>query len=96
MKIKDLIEKLMTFTDEERTRYLPKLMDGFCSVSQNQITNFQTNWDDSKDYKEFVKAQNKELITCLKMEMSPLGDTVRAVQTLPFWNEETDIEEYVK
>jgi hypothetical protein len=100
MKIKELLEKLDELTDEEREKWLSKLIDKFTPESLGTIANFQREWINSdkskgimRPFEEFRTAQNKVIRDCVKMEKSTLGAHVRVNRGLPRWDEEGELDE---
>lgn len=89
MVIKEFIEKIDTFNEEERLELFPLIFAKLCPVSKIQITTFQHTWDGTRPYKEFEKAMNNEVVHCLKMEMSKIGAAVRDAQDLSLLDENT-------
>lgn len=83
MTVKELLNQLDDFTDEERNTYLRGMLRMLCGVSQVTLTDFQQQWDNSRPYAEFVKAQNKEIRACIKLELSVIGMSVRKAYKLP-------------
>jgi hypothetical protein len=77
MTIAELLEKMDAFTDEERKKYLGALLNMLTPVSNQTIVEFQQKWDGSKPFNEFIEAQNRELKTCVGLEMTELGTAVR-------------------
>jgi len=92
MTIKNILEKLDSFKDKEREKYLRPLCSNLTSLSQNQLTNFQTNWDGDRSFEEFVKAQNKEIRVCIELELSEIGKIAREAAGLKPLNENDEIE----
>ena len=98
MKIKELVEKLDRFDDDEREKWLPKLMGRFTPESLGQIMNFQNRWVNSdkakgvtRPFEEFKKEQNKVILDCIKIEGSRLGTEVRDIRGLPIWDNEEEL-----
>jgi hypothetical protein len=95
MKIKELVEKLDGLEDEEREKWIYKLMDKFTPESLGTIINFQNEWmsvDMDRPWEEFVEAQNKVILDCVKLEESQIGTDVRTLRGLPIWNNEEELE----
>ena len=99
MKIKEILEKMDDFTEEEREKLLGKLIGMFTPESIGTITNFQNNWIDSdkakgiqRSFEEFTKAQNNVVRDCVKIENSEFGATVRSLRELPVFDIEVEIE----
>jgi hypothetical protein len=70
--------------DDERATLLPELMEELTQLSKNQIIEFQNKWaarnvinGTKRSYHEFMKAQNKELLGCIGMELTTIGDIAR-------------------
>lgn len=98
MTIKKLLKQIDTFTDEEREKHITLLLNNVLSnLSKAQIMNFQNKWRDynilkDKSFDEFKVAQNKEIIDCIKMEMTEIGKYVRKIEGLMPLTDETIIE----
>lgn len=58
MHIGDLDIKIAELNEDERAAALTKLWDLLSPPSQQQLLDFQRQWDGSKSYTEFVTAQN--------------------------------------
>lgn len=41
---------------------------------------FQSNWDSTRPYIEFRKAQDEKIVECLTLEMSSIGKLVRQIE----------------
>ena len=91
MKLKEVLEKLDTFSDSDRKKYCTVLMEMATNMTQGTLQKFQEKWDIAKPFPEFKAAQNKELRNCFEMEASKLGAEIRKMQRLPVLNMETDI-----
>ena len=75
MTIKDILAALENGTlriDDER-----KTIALFSPVSLQTIKEFESSWDSGRPFSEFVKSRNKELLTCLQLELSEFGAIVR-------------------
>lgn len=90
MKVKEILEKMDDFTDEERQKWLGKLMGMLSQLSVATIRNFQEDWINSdkakniqRPFDEFTKAQNNAIRDCIKIETSRLGLMVRSTIGLP-------------
>lgn len=90
MKVKEILDKMDDFSDEGRERYLMPLLSDLTAVSQHQIIVFQDNWDGTKSFEEFKKAQNKEIRDCVEMELSDFGVEARKVVGLQPLTEDTE------
>ena len=63
-------------------------------ISQNQLRNFQFNFDTKrKSFEEFKKAQNKEIKNCIDIELSQFGIDTRKFLKLEPLTLETEIGE---
>jgi hypothetical protein len=80
--LQQFIDKLSSFTGDERAEYIPRVMDKLSQVSYNQLLNFQNRWDENKPYDAFRKEQDAEIIKCIKMEVHDLGTAVRELYGL--------------
>ena len=93
MTISDIITALENGTlrtDAERETLQP-VIKLFCPVSLQTIRNFQDSWNWDRPFTEFMAAQDKELLTCLKLEISEIGTTVRSSFRLSPLTEQTKI-----
>lgn len=79
MKIKEFIEKVDGFTEDERVEYIPKVVELLSVVSRGELMLFQRDWDPSRGFEEFVKEQNKKIKMCLEIECTDAGSSVREV-----------------
>ena len=84
MKLKDIVEKMDAFTDDERQKYLGALHKTLCPMSHQTLQEFQDDWfskdpaSDKETFLMFVKEQNKIFRQCIDLEVSStLGATVR-------------------
>jgi len=78
MTIKDVLDKMNNFTDDERKNILAKMWALMSPISRNSLMNFQNNWDSTKSFDEFKKEQNKVYKECIKLETADfIGDAVR-------------------
>ena len=102
MKIRQIIEKLDDLTEDERVRYLPKVMGHFCEVSLSTILGLQNTIDlenftrkrDGKEivsFAEFVTRQNKVIRECYAMEQSQFGELARSAMGLQPLNIEVEV-----
>ncbi len=91
MTVKEIVEKMDDLTECERVEYLAPLLENLTSLSQNQLTNFQDSWDSDRPFKEFVKAQNKEIKMCIELELSDMGRSARILAGLEPLNENDEI-----
>ena len=99
MTIKELKEKLENFTDDEREKYLSALVNKFSKLSRGTIQNFQQKWEiegfdkqgKQKPFEEFKKAQNKEFLMCINMEIGFMGKTMRELEGLSEMTLETEL-----
>jgi len=83
MTIDELRTQLSDMEWELRRQAVINLWPILSGVSQETMRQFQEKWDAKKPYEEFVKSQNKELLTCIDMEMSNTGQIVREQFGLP-------------
>ena len=95
MTIKELQTKLPTLKEDERL-ILGPLMGMLCPLSVGQMKKFQSEWDFEGNpppdgFDHFVVAQNKELLDCLKMELSPVGAIARKEFGMAPLTEDTEI-----
>jgi hypothetical protein len=94
MKIRELLEKLDGLEEEEREKWIYKLMGKFTPESLDTIINFQNEWmgvDMERPWKDFVKAQNKVILDCVKLEESKIGIDVRTARGLSPWDTEGEL-----
>ncbi len=82
MTIKELYDKIETMIDDSRADPLRALYKLLSSVSKQTMQNFENKWDGKKSYEEFVEAQNKQLKSCIVLELSSIGKTVREAEDL--------------
>jgi hypothetical protein len=80
MTIREIIENLEQWQDQEREtnlRPLLKLLSpmSLATLREHQIKHFSHN--PIAGYEEFVEGQNKEIKTCLELEMSDFGKVIR-------------------
>lgn len=75
--LQQFIDRIHSFTGDERAEYIPRVMDRLSQVSYNQLLNFQNSWDGTRPFDEFRKEQDKEIVLCIKMEVNDLGKAVR-------------------
>jgi hypothetical protein len=81
--IQQFIERLPKFDNNERAEYIPRLLNKLSQVSYNQLINFQNCWDETRPPEDFTKEQDKEIIACIKMEITDLCQAVRELYDLP-------------
>jgi uncharacterized protein YfaP (DUF2135 family) len=100
MNIQEIVEKMDSFTEDERVKYLGPVLNKMSMPSQGTLRQFQNQWreeiaakemDADTEFREFVKAQNVIIKECIKMEDSDLGKIVRETQGLPVWNMQEEI-----
>jgi hypothetical protein len=92
MTIGELKEQLPTIEDDkQRAELLQRLFKLFCPISYKTIMVFNRDWDGSKSYKEYVEAVNKEIITCINMEVSDIGKMTREALKLKPISLETEL-----
>jgi len=77
MKVKEILERMADFTDEERQKYIGGLCNKVCSISKASLLNFQNSWDGTKTFDEFKTTQNKVIKECIEMEISAIGTKIR-------------------
>jgi hypothetical protein len=77
MTLKEIIEKMDGFTEDERVQYLPKVFSLLSPVSRVELLDFQRDWDASRGFEAFVKAQNEKIKMCIELECAEFGSTVR-------------------
>lgn len=86
MKIKELKRAIedASVSDEERDTFMRGLVENQFSIpSKAELKKFQTLWDGSRPYREFVKAQNSLVLDMIFLETSPIGAVVRAATGMP-------------
>ena len=94
MTLKEVLEKMDNFTDEERAKYLGGLFKILSPVSTATLSNFQNRWEpEGKTFKQFVVEQNKEIKKCIELEVSVIGEIVRKESGLELITLETVIGE---
>jgi hypothetical protein len=94
MKIRELLEKLDGLEEDEREKWIYKLMGKFTPESLGTIINFQNEWmsvDTERPWEDFIKAQNKVILDCVKLEESKLGTDVRTTRGLPPWDTDGEL-----
>jgi len=91
MTLRDVLEKIDDFTEEERERYLLKVLDLFSPVGKATMLHFQEDWDPDKGFAAFVKEQNKTFKMCIELECCPAGNYVREVMKLAPLTLETEL-----
>ena len=69
MKVKEILEKMDSFTDDEAKRFLGGLWSKVSEISKQSFLNFQNEWDGSKTFEEFKKARNKVLKSRIECEI---------------------------
>lgn len=77
MKIKEILEKIDSLTEDERGKYLGSLVNELTPVSKTTLCNFQEFWDGKRSFEEFKKEQNEVIKHCVKIECSYLGKIIR-------------------
>lgn len=93
MTVKEVCEKLDLFTDDERIKYVGALWKLLSQVSREALMEFERNWDGTKGFTEFIKAQAQEIRRCIVLEICQLGQTVRMLEGLPVLMWETEVTE---
>ena len=93
MTVKEIVEKMDSFSDAKRVKYLAPLYESLTPISQKQITIFQATWDHTKSFGEFKRAQGVELRKCIEIELSEIGRLVREAAGLQPLNEDDEIKE---
>lgn len=91
MTVKEICDQLDSFTDDERQKHVGALCNQLCRVSMSTLTAFQRNWDGRKGFEAFIKAQAKEILKCVELEISHFGQTVREIEGLQPLCWETEI-----
>lgn len=91
MTVKEIYDTMDGFTEEQRDKFLNGLFDIFCGLSIKSIISFQTNWDGSRPFAEFVIEQNKVIRMCIDMEVSDIGSHVRSLLGLSPLTMDTEI-----
>lgn len=89
MKISEILKNMDNFSDEERVQYIKKLWEKVTPISKQTLINFQNQWDGSKSFEEFKKAQNKLIKECIKMEI--LINDVKVKENIEVFTMETEI-----
>lgn len=100
MKVRECLEKMDNFTEEEREKWLTKLINMFAPESIGTLKNFQIEWINSdkangvqRPYEEFTKAQYEVIRECVNMETSRIGKMVRSMRGLPLFDMEVELDE---
>jgi hypothetical protein len=88
--LNEIKEKIHTFTDDERKKYLNALWDLFCPISQKELLGFQERWIPGT-FEEFKEKQNEMFIKLIEIETSDIGRMVRKDLSLKEINLETEI-----
>ena len=94
MKISQYIDGLEAWGSDDRERYLRPLLAVLSPVSLVTLRDFERKHFETSegDYLAFVKAQNKEILSCLGLEMANIGAMVRAEFGLEPLTQDTEIE----
>jgi len=90
MKISEILKNMDNFSDDERAKYIGGLWKKVTPISKQTLINFQNNWDGSKSFEEFKKAQNKVIKECIQMEI--LINDVKEKENMEVFTMETVIE----
>lgn len=91
MTVKEICDKLDSFTDTERDEHVTAMCKLLSRVSMKTLMDFQRDWDGKKGFTEFIKAQAKEIRKCVTLEISHFGQTVRDIEELPELAWETEV-----
>ena len=91
MTVKEVYDKLSTFSDEERPLYTGGLCQMLSPVSMQTLMEFQRNWDGDKAPEEFFAAQAEEVKKCVDLEISGIGQMVREIAKLAPISWETEV-----
>lgn len=91
MTVKEIYDGLTTFSEKDRVRYVGGLCKVLSPLSKGTLMDFQNSWDGNKLAEEFFQAQAETIKTCIKLEIGPLGETVRQVKGLDPLTWETEI-----
>jgi len=89
MKILEILDKIDNFNDNEREQYLGGMWEKVSHLSKQTLINFQNEWDGSRSFDEFKKAQNKIIRECIKLEI--LINDAKEKQGLEIFTMETEI-----
>ena len=94
MTISQYINELETWGSDDRETYLRPLLRVLSPVSLVSLRDFERKHFETSegDYLEFVKAQNKEILNCLELEMANIGAMARAEFGLEPLTQDTEIE----
>ena len=90
MNIQHVLDNFRTWKDSERKQLSP-VFAMLSGVSKKTLMTFQNNWDGSEGYDAFVKAQNDQIETCIRLELSETGRIVREKLGLDPLTLETEI-----
>ena len=82
MNIFELMDKLDSFSHDERAEWVKKFLPRLSPVTKQMLGDFERDWDSQKPYKDFVTEQNQCLQMCVQMECSDLGNAVRKLNDL--------------
>jgi len=99
MTIKEFMDGLDEMDNDTRTAALREVTKLFSPPSVSTLQNFQAAFfvenPKKPPFEMFAKAQNKEIVKCLKMEMSEIGGTIRGMTgcTPISWDTVIDIKE---
>lgn len=91
MTIKEIYDELDSFTDAERNKHVIAICKLLSRVSMKTLMRFHQNWDGTKGFAEFFKAQTQEIRLCLDLEMGDSGKTVRKLEGLTKLTWETEV-----
>lgn len=83
MTIKDFYDRLDSFNNEERRKYVIALFKMLTEFSMMEMQDFQDDWDPSKSFEEFRLAQNIVIRRCIQYELDCFGEAGRAYLKLP-------------
>lgn len=106
MTVQEFIDKASSMTEQEWAYYFKLVWDiHYCPVSQATILKFQKDWYASpdrpkslnpesltEDFQRFRAAQKEEAVKCLSMEMSKIGEVIRAKFHMRTLEPGTDLE----
>ena len=91
MKLKETLEKLDSFEEGERKKYIHPLYEMLTVISKTMLAHFQDTWDGTRPFEEFVKEQNETIRYVVNIEMGKIGTHVRETLGLVPLTEDTEI-----
>ena len=91
MTVKEIYDKLETFSDDDRAKYAGALCEKLSPTSMQTMLEFQDTWDGNKPPEEFFEAQVKKIKMCVDLEVGQMGQMVRMASGLGVLEWETEI-----